>query len=465
MALRYNPMRLVFALGAAGGALMFGLLAGLDPKIAIFASITCAYVLITFANLGVGLALFVVLSFLETLSVGGEAVSVTKILGVVLALSWLALVATRGEAKTDLFSAHPAAAYGIVLLVGWCALSTTWAENSSSALSVTFRFLNDALLYVIVYTAIRDRRTAQLIIAAFVVGAVAAAAYGLVAVPAIPNSGGRLTAGVFDPNELAAVLVGGGILSLGLASAWRGEPAASGAAIAAAGWCLAALFLTASRGGLIALVAAMLTAIFIGGRWRWLATMLAVLVFLGGFFYFKTIAPPDARARVTEVTQGEASQDESRTTIWKVGWRMFEAEPVHGVGAGNFPNAALKFVVRPGEAPRSDRLVSEPAVAHNSYLEMFSELGLVGGTLFLALIAFSVVSAARAAHLFEKLRDRRMEVLSRALLIATVGTLAADFFISEEFSKQLWLLLALGPALLGLAQRIQAQGEPGGPGT
>jgi len=34
-----------------------------------------------------------------------------------------------------------------------------------------------------------------------------------------------------------------------------------------------------------------------------------------------------------------------------------------------------------------------------------------------------------------------------------VGILAADFFISEQFGKQLWLLLGLGPALYGVARR------------
>jgi hypothetical protein len=53
-----------------------------------------------------------------------------------------------------------------------------------------------------------------------------------------------------------------------------------------------------------------------------------------------------------------------------------------------------------------------------------------------------------------------MEVMSRALVIALVGTLAADFFISEEFSKQLWLLLALGPAFLGIAMQAERESEP-----
>jgi hypothetical protein len=38
--------------------------------------------------------------------------------------------------------------------------------------------------------------------------------------------------------------------------------------------------------------------------------------------------------------------------------------------------------------------------------------------------------------------------------------LAADFFASEQYSKQLWLLLAMGPALLALAQRAPDPSHP-----
>jgi O-antigen ligase len=459
MALLHDPSRLLLATGYLFGGLFLGLLAGLDPKLAILVSVACAYILVTFANLSVGLALFVFISFLEVLSIGGLAGSLTKLLGLVLALSWLALIATRADGRPDLFSAHPAVGYGLVLFVGWSALSGLWAESSSAATAVAFRFLLDAVLYVIVYTAVRDRRTAQMTIAAFVAGALAAAAYGLIASPALPGAEGRLTAGVFDPNQLAAVLVGGGILSLGLAGAWKRDPAASTLALCVSGFCLVAMFLTASRGGLIALAAAMVAAVIFGGRWRWLALVVSLLIAGGGLFYYTALAPQSARDRVTEVTQGQAGEQEGRATIWKVGWRMFEAEPIRGVGSGNFSQAALKFVVRPGEAPRSDRLVSEPAVAHNTYLETLAETGLVGGALLAGLIAFSVGSAAVAAKRFRQLGDRGMELLSRTLVIAMVGILVADFFISEQTSKQFWLVLGLGPAFLAIANRMSRSSD------
>ena len=45
-----------------------------------------------------------------------------------------------------------------------------------------------------------------------------------------------------------------------------------------------------------------------------------------------------------------------------------------------------------------------------------------------------------------------MDLLSRALFVALVGLLASAFFGSRQFSKQLWLLLALAPAFLALAR-------------
>ncbi len=46
-----------------------------------------------------------------------------------------------------------------------------------------------------------------------------------------------------------------------------------------------------------------------------------------------------------------------------------------------------------------------------------------------------------------------MELMSRCALLAIVGFMTSNFFLSGEFSKQLWLVFALGPALLDLARR------------
>ena len=49
-------------------------------------------------------------------------------------------------------------------------------------------------------------------------------------------------------------------------------------------------------------------------------------------------------------------------------------------------------------------------------------------------------------------------MIARATLVGLTGILAADFFVSGQFSKQLWLLLGLGPALLAMSGRKSLDG-------
>ena len=130
---------------------------------------------------------------------------------------------------------------------------------------------------------------------------------------------------------------------------------------------------------------------------------------------------------------------------------MVQAHPVRGVGVGNFKSASIHYLLRPGALQRDEFIVDTPKVAHNTYLQVLAEEGVLGEVLFLSIIGFSLLSMLRAARIYERLGDSSMELLSRALLVALAGVLAADFFISDQFSKQLWLLLALGPALLAIA--------------
>ena len=126
---------------------------------------------------------------------------------------------------------------------------------------------------------------------------------------------------------------------------------------------------------------------------------------------------------------------------------MVEAEPLHGIGAGNFANTSVHYLLQPGALMRSDFIVDTPKVAHNMYLEVLAELGIVGAALFATILLFSLVCTFKAIRGFERSGDRGMEILSRALFIALVALLASDVFGSRQFNKQLWLLLSLGPGV------------------
>ena len=174
--------------------------------------------------------------------------------------------------------------------------------------------------------------------------------------------------------------------------------------------------------------------------------------------YFASFAGVDARDRVTTVEGGSG-----RTDIWKVGWRMVEDKPMIGVGSGNFNVSSIHYLlVQPGAIERDEFIIDTPKVAHNSYLQVLAELGIVGLALFLSIIGFAIRCALKAARWFGRAGDTRWRSFARGMVVALVGILAADFFITEQYGKQLWLLLGLGPALLGVARRTYPAGEGAG---
>ncbi len=59
-------------------------------------------------------------------------------------------------------------------------------------------------------------------------------------------------------------------------------------------------------------------------------------------------------------------------------WRSVEANPAEGLGAGNFAVSSKHYLLEPGALARSDEIIDEPKVAHNSYLGVLAELGMVG---------------------------------------------------------------------------------------
>jgi O-antigen ligase len=454
MAARLDPVDWIRLSTILALSALVGLLAGIDPRLALAAAVAVGFVLIVFADLAAGLAVFGFFSFLELIPFGTSLVSVGKLGGAVLALAWLAVIATRPQARNNFLLVYPGMAWVLVLFVGWCAISMLWAEDPFAALGSAGRYALNAILFMIVFTAIREKRQAVLVAGAFLAGTCAAAIYGLVTPPADPElaAAGRLGGTNLDPNELASVLVAGIALSLGVAANLKRSPGLWLAAWAAAAFCLVSIFLTFSRGGLFALGIMLIAAILLAGRWRIRIALGAVVVAAAAAYYIAALAPTAERERIAETTTGQARIFEGRTTIWQIGWRMVEAKPAQGVGGGNFREASGHYLLEPGTLRRTDEIINEPQTAHNTYLEILSELGIVGLALFAVIVVFSLASCLRAARIWAADGDTGGEALARAAAVALVGTLAADFFLSQEFNKQLWLLLGFGPTLLALAR-------------
>lgn len=114
----------------------------------------------------------------------------------------------------------------------------------------------------------------------------------------------------------------------------------------------------------------------------------------------------------TEVTQGDLN---GRTYIWGRGLDAFALRPLAGSGSGAFPVAS-----------GIDR------ASHNSFLSVLVEGGLIGFTLFAALLALAGWSALRHGP-----RDTRF--WATLLLTWALGASA----LTWEHRKQTWLVLVL----------------------
>ena len=440
-----------------GLALGVGVLSGVNPAIGVAAALSVAFTLIVLANLAWGVCLFTFAIFIEVLP-HAHALSLFKAIGILLALSWVAVAATK-EDTDSLFSARPLVAWLAIGFLGWTLLSLTWAESTSTGLTSVTRYLLNLSLFPILWTALRTRRDVTWVLAAIVIGATVAAVAGILSPASTSNEGfdsaARATGTIGDPNEFAAVLVVG----LTLAGAFVLAPRTNGTLkLAAAGavlLCVLGIFLSLSRGGLIALACVILASVFIAARWRPVVILAAAVLAFGSLFYFAAFASLPAKQRITTVQGGSG-----RTSLWTVAWRMVQAHPVRGVGAGNFPVSSVHYLLRPGVIQRDDHIIGKPDVAHNTYLQIQTELGIVGLLMFLGLIVTSLGSVVRAAREFARRGEESMEILARGVFVAMVGLLAADFFISQMYSKLLWLLLALGPVLLGVARRAEPAAVP-----
>jgi O-antigen ligase len=210
-----------------------------------------------------------------------------------------------------------------------------------------------------------------------------------------------------------------------------------------------ALFLTQSRGGLLALAVVAVVTPFLAGPVRLRAVAVILTIAAIGIGYYALVAPPAAIQHVTSFSAGGGT---GREDLWRVAIEMWRNHPFVGVGTGNFTVVEPHYAVRTINLQRVDLVVDNPKVAHNTYLHVLTELGIVGFVAFIGMIGGTLLVAWRSIKELERRGERRLEILARGLLIGTIGMLAAFVFITAQWEKQLWLLLGICLALSTLAR-------------
>ena len=446
----------VVALLAAGAATLAGLLIAVRPALGVGFVAALVFIPIALMNLRLALVLWAPIPFIQYL----PAVSVgPTFASLVVLAAWLGSGRDRrvqaGANDVGLARRAPLV-LALVGLVIWVTLSIALSEEQARGFAKASQWYVAALIFVIIATTLRTARDVRLMLGAFVFGAVLSVSIGLAATGLTPVDSaietstyteGRLKGGSSDPNYLAAGIVPAIALAAALAATTRSLlwKWALGVSIGILAIGLAA---TQSRGGFLALLLASLAGLMLLRRHRLQIT--AGLAVLGGMVALMLAVTPGAWDRVTEVDGG----GNGRSDLWTVAWRIGQEHPVAGVGISDFQAEAHRFVRRPGQLTDAALIVDQPHVAHNTYLQVLTELGWVGLTLFLALMAAFLSITFRASRLLAARGEHALASLGGALFVAQVSWLVALIFISAGNDQRLWVLLALGVVLRGVAARL-----------
>jgi O-antigen ligase len=433
-------------------AAMLGLLAVVSPIAALGVTLGLAFLAVTVVDLTAGLCLFTVLTFFEHLPGMDTGLSPVKVAGAVLVLCWLLVVTTRERGSAFMVQDRPLLAYAAGALVAWALASRLWAPDAAAAGSNAFRLALGVILVFVVFTAVREPRHLRWVLWSFIAGALFSAAVGLATTS--PEAGmaapeeGRLAGGIADPNELAAILVPALALAAFALAAVTNAIARWALAISVVVFAIC-LFLTESRGGLVALVVILVASVAFAGRWRPQVVALALVVAGLGVAYYTLFAPPESLQRLTHFLAGGGT---GRTDLWAVAGEMIRDHPILGVGVGNFQVVEPTYAYGTINLENVKFIVDTPKVAHNTYLEVFAELGIVGIVAFVGIVGGALWKAPDAIRTFMRSGDFSNEALARGLLVGLAGMLAAYLFVSGQYEKQLWLLVGLTAALPSVAR-------------
>lgn len=325
----------------------------------------------------------------------------------------------------------------------WVMISFTLKTHQQAAVTSVVQYVDFSLLFFLVVQVLGgDDRRARIVAGVTTVASGTAAVVGLVV---FLGQGVRAVGPVGDPNDFAFVLASNVPLAL-YETRWATSPWArrlSGLAVAVI---LATILATYSRSGLVALLGA--------GMWAMATRRISVratvatvasgaLVVLALF-----LTQPQVISHVLQAKSAVAQQNvNDRYYLWGVALKEFSANPITGVGPGNYEPRFYDF------APPILGTKAQPLTTHNAYLNVLAELGAPGTALFLLYLGLSWIDLRRRFPL-----DPQADALQGALAAGFVAALVGAFFLTEQYLAPFWLLPAIGASQ---ALRLsQGQGRP-----
>lgn len=418
-----SPRRAAIAFGGVLG----GLVAGLLPP--MWSAPVIAGVVLLIVGLIAPLVPVLLLGFGAVLGGAGEirlgAIGITGTDGIVL----IALVAHLGARSLGRRTPRPPIfLLPVAAFLGFAILSTGWIIAAGPAVKELARWAELALAAFLVASWCRTLRDTRGLLIVIFAGAMLESGLGIyqsIARIGPPSfAAGELfrAHGTFgQPNPFGGYL--GMVLPLAAAVALLARDDGAKARFPGPGLLRAvaaltvavgsmAMVMTLSRGAWIGAGAATLVILIgLGGRTLPLAGGAGILALLVATLGAFDILPSWVTDRFETVTQNFGIFDVRRTVPnaenwgivermahWQAAWEMFQDHPWLGVGIGQYVPTYPDYAIPPWNDPLGH--------AHNIYLNVLAELGVIGATLYgvmvLSWFAIAIAAMRRAATSFQR---------------------------------------------------------------
>jgi len=320
-------------------------------------------------------------------------------------------------------------------IVRGAAVPTGYSYNAGATSLELFRAGVSFLGYFIALAMVqgeRDRKTYGL---AIVIGLAAEAVITILWGP--NGSQGRAVGSIGQANELGAFMATYTVVAAALIWGVKAIPARILllAIVVTGTW---ATMMSVSRGAIVALSAGLLFVAFRSSKWM-VALVLAALLSSPAW------VPANVKDRVLS-TSGEAEgTDEveleasamARVETWKAIMKVVSEHPIEGVGFGG-----LGYVLEDVGAGLGLYEVKDSA--HNTFLRMWGEMGLLGIVVFVGLLIACIRLALDGARVAVSRFDRQLSVgLAAAVIAMAVSCAFGDRFFRFELVGSFWILCAL----------------------
>lgn len=173
-----------------------------------------------------------------------------------------------------------------------------------------------------------------------------------------------------------------------------------------------------------------------------------LIIAFGGVGIF-TLFMPSVLDRVRDLTN--TAENASRIKLWKTALMMIKDHPILGVGNGNYVSRYDEYVNK-YKGLSYNAYTRYPA--HNSYLKVESELGIIGIVSFLTIL---VTSLFRVKKLFMTTEDKFIKAFYMGAFASMIAFYFMNIFDNLFFvpmaTTYFWFLIATAESLLNSSEQ------------